>query len=245
MRGFSGFTVVAATICSTIIHFFVFTLLDTIPLISKDITPRAELYMVELVPLAVERPAPQKVEEPAVQQKVEEPAVQQKAETVEKKEVKKEEPTQKEVKKETVKREEKKEQVVLADNSKKAKESKKKPEADNEQQQLASAIRGIEERVTGREAQVSAAEIQKYPMMVENRVKGFWVIPDPLSAKELKAVVVFAIGKQGEVLNLRFKQSSGSLAYDQSVRRAISKAAPFSPPPQVLLKEEFELTFQP
>jgi len=82
-------------------------------------------------------------------------------------------------------------------------------------------------------------------VMVESRVKGFWVIPDTLSARELKAVVVFAIDKNGEVINLRFKESSGSLPYDQSVIRAISKAAPFSPPPQVLLEEEFELTFQP
>jgi colicin import membrane protein len=236
MRGFSGFTVILATICSTIIHFFVFTLLDTIPLIPKDITPRAELFMVDLVTVETARAVPQEKREVAVQKKVK---------TVEKKEVKKEEPTQKEVKKETVKREEKKEQVVLADHGKKAQENKKKLEVDNEQQQLAAAIKGIEERVTGREAQVSAAEIQKYPMMVENRVKGFWVIPDTLSTRELKAVVVFAIGKQGEVLNLRVKQSSGSLPYDQSVMRAISKAAPFSPPPQVLLEEEFELTFQP
>jgi TonB family protein len=92
---------------------------------------------------------------------------------------------------------------------------------------------------------VTDAEIQEYPLMVENRIKGFWVIPDLLSARELKAVVIFGIDKQGEIINLRFKLSSGNAPYDQSVIRAIRKAAPFSPPPQVLLAEEYELTFEP
>ena len=236
MRRFSGFTIIVATVFSTIIHFFVLTLLDTIPMVPKEISPRANLFMVDLITLKTARAVPQEKQAVTVEKKVEK---------VKKQEVKKEEPPKKEAKKTPVKPEEKKEEVVLADKRKTAKEVKKEPTVDNEQQQLASAIKGIEERVAGREAQVSAAEIQRYPVMVESRVKGFWVIPDTLSARELKAVVVFAIDKNGEVINLRFKESSGSLPYDQSVVRAISKASPFSPPPHVLLGEEFEVTFQP
>ena len=235
MRRFSDFTIIVATIFSTIIHFFVLTLLDTIPMVPKDITPRAELFMVDLISLKTARAVPQEKREVTVEKKIEK---------VEKQEAKKEKPPKKEVKKEPIKKEEKKEQVVLADHNKKAQENKKKPKVDNEQQ-MASAIKGIEERVAGREAKASAAEIQHYPVMVESRVKGFWVIPDTLSTRELKAVVVFAIDKNGDVINLRFKESSGSLPYDQSVIRAISKASPFSPPPPVLLGEEFEVTFQP
>ncbi len=231
-----GFRIIMATVISTVLHFFILTLLDTIPLISKEVPPQMQLYMVDLITVQPARAVPQEEREVTVEKKVDE---------VKKQEVKKKEPTKEAAKKETIKKEEKKEQVVLADHGKKAKDDKKKREVDNEQQQLAAAIKGIKERVAEREAEGSAAEIQQYPVMVENRVKGFWVIPDPFSARELKAVVVFAIDKKGEVVNLRFKQSSGSLPYDQSVRRAISKAAPFSPPPHVLLEEEFELTFQP
>jgi colicin import membrane protein len=231
MRGFSGFNMIVATIFSTIIHFFVLILFDTIPLIPKEITPQADIYMVELMPVEIERSAPRKEEETAVQQKVEE--------------AKKEEP-----KKETVKQEKKRDTVVLEDRSKEKakKENKEKPTVNDEQQRLA-AIKKIKQKVAGRNTDdapmVTDAEIQKYPMMVENRVKGFWVIPDPLSARGLKAVVIFEIDKKGEAINLRLKQSSGNPPYDQSVIRAIRKAAPFSPPPQILLEEEYELTFQP
>jgi TonB family protein len=241
-----GFRIIVATILSTVIHFFIFTLLDTVPLISKEISPQPNLYMVDLVSLAEERPAPQREEKPAVQQKVEEV----KKEEIKKEEVKKEEVRREEPKKETVKQEKKKDTVVLEDRGKEKakKESKEKPTVNDEQQRLA-AIKKIKQKVAGRNTDdapmVTEAEIQQYPMMVENRVKGFWVIPDPLSASGLKAVVIFEIDKKGEVINLRFKQSSDNPPYDQSVIRAIRKAAPFSPPPQILLEEEYELTFQP
>ena len=64
---------------------------------------------------------------------------------------------------------------------------------------------------------MTAAEIDQYVTMVENRVKGLWVIPDQLSARGLKAVIGFYINKNGEVMNLSIKQSSGNTPYDQSV----------------------------
>ena len=57
-----GSKIMIATILSTLIHFFVLTLLDTVPLISKEV-PQRNLYMVDLVPLPVEQPAPQQAEE--------------------------------------------------------------------------------------------------------------------------------------------------------------------------------------
>lgn len=238
-----GFRIIMATVISTVLHFFILTLLDTIPLISKEVPPQTQLYMVDLITVQPARAVPQEEREVTVEKKVDE---------VKKQEVKKKESTKEAAKKETIKKEEKKEQVVLADRGKEQekKEKTEKGPPDAEEQRLAAVDRvrqNLAARGEGdsRTPEGSAAEIQQYPVMVENRVKGFWVIPDPFSARELKAVVVFAIDKKGEVVNLRFKQSSGSLPYDQSVRRAISKAAPFSPPPHVLLEEEFELTFQP
>lgn len=250
-----GSTIMVATIVSTLIHFFILTLLDTVPLISKEI-PQRNLYMVDLVPLAVEQPAPQKEEAPPVPQPVEEAKKEEvKKEEEKKEEVKKEEVKKEEPKRETVKKEEvektppKDDEVVLANQDKKQekKEAPAKQPSDSEKQRLAS-IEEIKKNVAAREqgdSQVTDDEIEQYVTMVENTVKGLWVIPDLLSARELKAVVIFGIDKQGEVVNLRFKQSSGNTPYDQSVIRAIRKAAPFTPPLQVLLTEEYELTFQP
>ena len=242
-----GFSIMVATIVSTVFHFFILTLLDTMPLISKEI-PQRNLYMVDLISLPAERPAPQE----------EEAAVPKQAAEVKKEEPKKEEIKKEDPKKETVKEEAQKDTVVLKDTDKKkttpekataekstTKEDKEKPTA-NDEHQLAAAIKGIEQNVAAREqGEVTAAEIERYVTMVENRVKGLWVIPDLLSARELTAVVVFGIDKKGEVIKLRFKQSSGNAPYDQSVLRAISKAVPFSSPPQGLLGEEYELTFEP
>ena len=240
-RGFSGFNVMVATILSTLIHFFVLTLFDTVPLFPKEIPPRANIYMVELMPVEIERSAPQEEKKAAVRKETTE---------VKKAEVKQEEPKKEKTKKEAVKKEEKHDKVVLADRTKKkeTKDKAKNPKVDNEQQRLA-AIKEIEQKVAARNTDdapmLTDAEIQEYPAMVENRIKGFWVIPDPLSARELTAVVGFYIDKRGEVINLSIKQSSGNPPYDQSVIRAMKKAAPFSPPPQILLAEEYELTFQP
>ena len=241
-----GSKIMAATIASTVIHFFILTLMDTIPLISKEI-PQRNLYMVDLVEPSVEKPTPQKVEE-VKKEEVKKEAV--KKEEVKKEEVKKEEVKKEEPKQETVKEETEKDTVVLKDPNKKevAHESTEKPSVNDEQQRLA-AIKDIEQKVSGRSTDdvpvATDAEIESYVTMVESRIKGLWVIPDLLSARELKAVVIFGIDKQGEVTDLRFKQSSGNNPYDQSVIRAIRKAAPFSPPLQVLLAEEYELTFQP
>jgi hypothetical protein len=190
-----GFTIIVATILSTVIHFFILILLDTIPLISKEIPPQPNLYMVDLVPLAMEQPAPQKKEEPAVQQKVEE--------------AKKEEP-----KRETVKEEKKKDIVVMEDRGKDkaTKENKKKPTVNDEQQRLA-AIKEIERKVAGREADdvpiVTEAENNTYGAMIQERVERFWVIPDTLLGKDLKAVIIIEIDQQGQVIESRFEQSSG------------------------------------
>ncbi len=236
MRGLSGFTMIAATACSTIMHFFILTLVDTVPLVPKEIAARPAIITVDLMSLGMESAVPH-------EDKGEAKAVVQKEE----KEVKKKEEKKKEAKKEE-KQEVIKDKVLLADRSKERKEKKEEPKAGDEQRRLA-AIKEIERKVAGRSTEPppagTDAEKNIYAAIVEERVKGVWVIPDSLAARGLKAVVIFEIGKKGEVINLRFKQSSGSLPYDQSVMRAITKAAPFPPPQQVLLGEEFELTIQP
>jgi TonB family protein len=239
-----GFTIIVATILSTVIHFFIFTLLGTIPLISKEISPQPDFYMVDLVPLAVERPAPQKEEEPAVQQKVEEV----KREEIKQEEVKKEEVTREEVKKEEVKKEEvkeveKKEEVKKEDKAVVAdagteQENKEKTEklAPNPEEQLSATIEALKrkypapEQGDSRTPEVTAAEIEQYKDMVSEKVKGFWVILNIWSEEELEVKVVIEVDERGQV-NPRFDEFSGNPNFDDAVRRAINRAAPFPPPP--------------
>jgi colicin import membrane protein len=238
-----GLTIITATILSTVIHFFVLALLDTIPLVPKEIPHRPNIYMVDLVTLEPERPAPQ--EEPVVQKKAAETVLKKEEHKEVKKEEQKKEEVKREPKKEEIKKEPKKEdKVVLADRTKERenKESTETPQVDDEQQRLA-AIKRIEQKVEERGA-VTESEIQVYVAMARDRVKGFWVIPDTLSEKDLKAVIIIEIDRQGQVQGSRFEQSSGNLSFDQSAMRAVSKAAPFPPPPgQVPL--EIGLIFQP
>jgi len=226
MKGFSGFTIIVATIFSTIIHFFVLTLLDTLPLVPKKITPRMDIFMVDLIPLQVANAVPPEV------------VVQKKVEEVKQPEVKKEEAKKKETKKETVKKEEKKAQVVLADRGKEQekKEKTEKQPLDPEEQRLA-AIERIRQNRAARGkgdspvAEVTEAEKNDYSAMIQERVKRFWVIPDTLSERELKAVIIIEIDKNGEVVRTEFEQSSGNSVFDEAAKRAISKAVPFAPPP--------------
>jgi TonB family protein len=220
-----GFRIIVATILSTVIHFFIFTLLDTVPLISKEISPQPNLYMVDLVSLAEERPAPQREEKPAVQPKVEEAKKEEsKRETVKKEEVKKTPP--------------KDDKVVLADPDKKQ-ENKEKTEkhAPGPEEQLLASIEKIKKNVAAREqegdspgAKVTAAEIQEYQYVVSERVRRSWAILNIWSEEELEAFIVIEIDERGQVTS-RFEESSGNLAFDQAALRAIRKAAPFDPPP--------------
>jgi TonB family protein len=232
-----GSRIMIATILSTLIHFFVLTSLDTIPLISKEV-PQRNLYMVDLVPLPVEQPAPQQAEEPAVQQTAEEVKKEEVKKEEVKEEVKKEEPKQETVKKEEVKKTPPKDdEVVLADSGKKQ-ENKEKTEkqAPNPEKQLSTKIEELERKYAAREQgnsqapEVTAAEIKDYEIMVSEKVAGFWAILNIWSEEELEAKVVIEVDEKGQV-NPRFDASSGNPAFDDAVRRAISRAAPFPPPP--------------
>lgn len=247
MRG-KGFRIMLATILSTVLHFFILTLLDTIPLISKEIPPQPNLYMVDLVPLVREQPAPQQEEKPAVQQRVEEVKKEEIKEEVKKEEVKKEEVTREEVKKEEVKKEEvkeveKKEEVqkedkeVAADaGAEQAKKDKTEEQPLDPDKQLSAKIKEIEQNVASREdgdapePAVTAAEIDQYQSIVVDKVKRSWAILNIWSEEELEAFIVIEVDEGGQV-SARFEKSSGSRVFDDAAMRAIRKAAPFEAPP--------------
>jgi len=228
VRIHSNQTIIFATVFSTMVHIFVMAILDNIRLMPRRITPRANVYMVDLLPAPkIVTPAPAPVK------KTEEKKVETK-EIVKKKVVKK------------------KPQVTV---SKKApiKVRKEKPKV-NEEQKLQAAINKIKNRVEKRETQQAEEQAQTaitnslleiWKTLVDQQVRRFWVIPDTLSDLEhLEAVIIVEIDKDGVVMASRFERSSGNPYYDQSAMRAVTKAAPFPPPPVGEAPVKVGLVFQ-
>jgi colicin import membrane protein len=230
MRVFYNHTIILTTIFSTIIHFFIMTILDTFTLIPKTLSIRPSIIMVDLIPLE------KKVITPKIETRIKE-----------KKEVKKEEKKEiKKVVKKEVKAEVKKEKIVIP--TKQTKVEKEKPKIDDEQKR-STAVEEIARKVAERRVEevptVTSSQMEYYFGMVREKVKRFWVIPDTLSEEEaLEAVIVIEIDKDGLLIGSRVEKSSGNPYFDQSAMRAITKAAPF-PSPLGKAPLEIGLKFQP
>jgi TonB family protein len=68
-----------------------------------------------------------------------------------------------------------------------------------------------------------------YFRTVQQRVKDAWTFPG--GSNDLSADVEFSIGADGSLNGVKIAKSSGDSAFDESVMRAIKRAAPFPPPP--------------
>ncbi len=68
-----------------------------------------------------------------------------------------------------------------------------------------------------------------YFRTVQQRVKDAWTFPG--GSNELSADVEFSISADGTLNSVKIAKSSGDSAFDDSVLRAIRRAAPFPPPP--------------
>jgi TonB family protein len=69
-----------------------------------------------------------------------------------------------------------------------------------------------------------------YYRTVQERIKKAWTFSG--GNNDLATTVSFAIGADGELTQVKIAQSSNDAAYDDSVVRAIKRAAPFPAPPQ-------------
>jgi len=69
-----------------------------------------------------------------------------------------------------------------------------------------------------------------YYQAVQDRIKKAWNYVG--GSGDLTTSVTFAIGSDGSLTGVRLTQSSRDPAFDDSVIRAIRRAAPFPPPPE-------------
>ena len=82
---------------------------------------------------------------------------------------------------------------------------------------------------TGSMGKLEDLQYLLYFRTIQQRVKDAWTFPG--GANDLSADVEFSIGADGALNGVKIAKSSGDAAFDQSVLRAIRRAAPFPPPP--------------
>jgi TonB family protein len=82
---------------------------------------------------------------------------------------------------------------------------------------------------TGSAGELQDLQFLLYYRQVQQKIKDAWIFPG--GSNDLTATVDFSIGPDGNLTGVKIGQSSGDPAFDDSVVRAIRKAAPFPPPP--------------
>lgn len=82
---------------------------------------------------------------------------------------------------------------------------------------------------------VRGVEFILYTQQLQRKVQESWLVAEKRPG--LVASVSFKIQADGEVQDVELMKSSGDAVFDQSVIRAIRKAAPFAPPPQAYADE--------
>ena len=121
---------------------------------------------------------------------------------------------------------------------------------------LNQAISRIESRVKSGSAAkgpVGGAQtgiaLQIYTVEVETLIKENWAYPaallDPAKRKDLEALVVMKVSRDGSILDSRFEKRSGNAGFDESVQKAIERSNPLPPFPEGYLKryEDIEINF--
>lgn len=116
--------------------------------------------------------------------------------------------------------------------------------------EVKSSVRGVEpaSKITGEITQeLINLESNAYSLKLRENIYSHWIFPND-SKRDLIAIISIKISRAGNLTEKWFEKSSGNPAYDNSAMRAIEKAAPFPPPPDVLFENNFveaEIRFCP
>lgn len=149
---------------------------------------------------------------------------------------------------------------------------KKKPV---KEQKIDDALARIEQQLQKREVEIEAAQIEKegtgqspngsldvttsdinavlikYVGDIIRKIQSEWITtPKTLAdGQVLKTQIVVTIDSQGHVISTSFETKSGDATFDLSAMRAVERAAPFPPPPDMIkdeaVSEGFLIEFNP
>lgn len=97
-------------------------------------------------------------------------------------------------------------------------------------------------RSTGRDGTGQSVEgipMQIYRMEVENRIYSNWAYPE---RKELMAVIVLTVRRDGTILKTKIRRRSGDALFDESAFKAVKRSDPLPPFPETYKKSDAEIT---
>lgn len=112
--------------------------------------------------------------------------------------------------------------------------------------EIKSSAKGIEtaSKVTGEITQeLIDLELNAYYLKLRDAIQSKWVFPND-SKKDLMTIINIKISKSGNLMEKWIETSSGNPSYDNSVIRAIEKAAPFPPLPDIFKNNFMEQGFR-
>jgi colicin import membrane protein len=107
-----------------------------------------------------------------------------------------------------------------------AKQAQLEKEETERQQKIAEQKRQAEQK---KRAAYEQSEVAKFKGMIRNQITRNWIFPASYQ-KGMKCKVLVRIIPGGDVISVKVIQSSGNIAFDNSVERAVYKAAPLPVP---------------
>lgn len=86
-----------------------------------------------------------------------------------------------------------------------------------------------------------------YYTEVWNAIRSQWALPEFLKSQQLEAVLVLTVRRDGKIVSIRFEKKSGNNLFDESVLRAVRKANPLPPFPEIYSppEEQIGIRFRP
>ncbi len=215
------------------------------------------------------------IEEPTVVEQPSEEEIKKKKEAEEKKKKEAEQKKKAEEAKKKKEAEKKKKEAAEQEKKRKEEEARKKKEDEKKakaarrrefEKRMARRVNASKKRINsesydaGGSGVMGAAKFQKggkgrgggtltslakltYMKALENHIKSGWRWID--SNQKLTAIVRFRILANGAVQNVRLERTSSSVNFDDSVIRAVTKAAPVPPPPAEFVSDfsDVRITF--
>jgi colicin import membrane protein len=83
-------------------------------------------------------------------------------------------------------------------------------------------------------------EASLYLSFLRDQVQSEWSYPEVMRTRDLSVIVSIKIDRAGQLVKLKVEKSSGNPRFDDSLLRAVKKAAPFNPLPESIKGSHFE-----
>ncbi|WP_289285491.1 MULTISPECIES: cell envelope integrity protein TolA, partial [unclassified Methylophaga] len=127
-------------------------------------------------------------------------------------------------------------------------EAKRKAEEEARRKAAESDLqRQLEQEQQEREARRVKGVVDQYSLMIQQRVKRYWLRPANVQSG-LQCTVQVSLLPGGDVKNVKIVKSSGNAVFDRSAESAVYKAAPLpqpSDPKAAAALRDFQFIFKP